>query len=60
MITFRERKAAINAIDKAAKICAKYGLTLGNGGDISSMLTVISSELLSGKFQENEFLAEAQ
>lgn len=56
----REKQSVMSHLDKAAKICAKYGMALGNGGDIASMLCGISSEIANGDAKENPFLVDKE
>jgi hypothetical protein len=54
----REIHSAINHIEKASAVCARYGMILGNGGDIASMLNGIASELANGDARPCAELAE--
>lgn len=57
-ITDQQQKSIVRHLDKAREICAKYGLGLGNGGDIASMLCGISSEIANGEAKQFEGLVE--
>jgi hypothetical protein len=57
-ISEAQKKAIITHLEKAQDLCAKYGLGLGNGGDIASMLSGIVSEIANGEARQIEDLAE--
>lgn len=58
LMSKRDKQSIIRHLDKARELCAKYGMALGNGGDIASMLSGIAGEIANGDAKENEFLVE--